>query len=331
MKWLRNRLWRRQDGVAMLMVLGFMAISIPIIIGYLAFAGTLVTDSEVKHRILVSQYASQGCSQYAAWKLINEPGYADSLVDGDNILLFEDCTITIYKPPVVVSAQEVAFADLVIALDVGASLVSEELVDLKQAANDIVDRFSLDTTEGRVRIGITQFADVSTPVADMTDVDDHPDLVPLHDAINGLSLNPLGSDTNLVNALNGAAEQFNTGLGDRIDPPFPVDNLMVVITDGNDSTGNGIDDIIAASTSTGAEVFAIGVGNGISNGTLNAISSQPSASHSLDSANYEDLAGIIDDIVAMVYSAASMGTLFTITSVSADGTVVVSQVLLPPN
>jgi hypothetical protein len=330
MKPLLVKLWRRQEGVALLMVLGFMALSIPIVIGYLTLAGTLITDSEVKHRILVNQYASQGCSQYAAWKLINEPGYADSLAFGDNILLFEDCNITINKPELIVVAQQAAFADLVIALDVGESLVADELVDLKQAANDIVDRFSLETTEGRVRIGMTRFADVSTPLADVTDVDEHPDLVPLHDAINGLTLNPSASDTNLANALNGAAEQFDTGLGDRVDDP-PVDNIIVVITDGNDSTGNGIDQIIAASTATGAVVFAIGVGNEISNGTLNAISTQPASEHSLRSTNYEDLNDIIDEIVAAIYSKTSMGTLFIITSVGSDGTVVVSQVLLPPS
>ena len=41
----------RQDGVAMLMVIAFMALSIPLITGSLAFASTLSRDSTVKTEI----------------------------------------------------------------------------------------------------------------------------------------------------------------------------------------------------------------------------------------------------------------------------------------
>ncbi|PKB57631.1 MAG: hypothetical protein BZY73_02245 [SAR202 cluster bacterium Casp-Chloro-G3] len=316
----------------MLMVLGFMAISIPIVTGYLAFTGTLSKDSAVKTKILTSQYASKGCSQYAAWKLNNEPGYADGLVEGDNLLLFDGCTITINKPSVVMVAQEVAYADVALVLDVSGSVDDVELEALKDAANDIVDRFSLPTTEGRVAIGVTRFRGSYQIVQGMTDVDLHGTSEPLHIAINGLLQGGPGLDegTNLVAGLQGGGATYASGLGDRIDPPYPVPNIMVLITDGNDSEGNGIDDIIAASTASGAEVFAIGVGNGVNTGTINAVASQPSNTHAFTTNSYGALDAIIDDIVAAVFGAAGMGTLFTITSVSADGTVVVSQVLIPP-
>ena len=52
-----TNLLNRQDGVAMLMVIAFMALSIPLIAGSLAFASTLGRDSVVKTEILKRQYA----------------------------------------------------------------------------------------------------------------------------------------------------------------------------------------------------------------------------------------------------------------------------------
>lgn len=332
MNWLRNKLWRRQEGVAMLMVLGFMAISIPVVTGFLALTGTLSKDSRVKTDILTSQYTSQGCTQHAAYRLNNEPGYADSfVVNPVQVYTFDGCTITV-EGGVTVVASEAAFADLALVLDVSGSVDDDELDDLKVAANDIVDAFSLSTTEGRVSIGVTRFRGSYEVVQGMTDVDLHGTSELLHDAINGLQQGGPGltSGTSLVAGLQGGGATYATGLGDRIDPPYPVPNLMVLITDGNDSEGNGIDDIIAASTATGAEVFAIGVGTGVNVGTINAIASQPSNTHSFTTGTYAALSAIINDIVAAVYGASGLGTLFTITSVSADGTVVVTEVLVPP-
>ncbi len=53
-------LLKRQDGVAMLMVIAFMALSIPMITGSLAFASTLSRDSVVKTEILKRHYAALG-------------------------------------------------------------------------------------------------------------------------------------------------------------------------------------------------------------------------------------------------------------------------------
>ena len=81
MKNLFDRLLQRQNGVSMLIVLGFMALSVPLVTGLLSFSGTLSKDSRTKATILQGQYAAQGCSQHAAWKL-NQPGYAGGLSDG---------------------------------------------------------------------------------------------------------------------------------------------------------------------------------------------------------------------------------------------------------
>lgn len=333
MKWLRNKLWRRQEGVAMLMVLGFMAISIPIVTGYLAFTGTLSKDSAVKTKILTSQYASKGCSQYAAWRLNNDQAYVDALVEGDNPPFnFEGCTITVNMAPATQNVED-AYADLVLVLDNSWSISDlgspSELDQLKDAANAIVDEFSLNTTEGRVRIGVAKFHEASSSVVTVTDIDDHGVSEPLHDGINGISWCWFCFyETDIVSGIDAGAAQFASGLGDRVDPPdpFTVPNLMVFITDGNDNQGNSLADIENASLASGAEIFAIGVGSDVNLSTIDAIATDPNLDHAFTAADFATLLGIITNITLAVYNAA--GTLFTITSVSADGTVVVSQVFI---
>ena len=316
----------------MLIVLSFMALSVPMVTGMLSFAGTLSKDSQTKTRILHSQYASQGCTQHATYRLNNEANYADNMVIGTpDVYAFDSCTITVTKISVVVSIDN-AYADVVLALDVSGSVDSAELVFLKQAANDIVDAFQLENTEGRIRIGMLRFRGSGESVVGVTDVDLHGASEPLHNGINGLVQGGpgLASGTNLVAALNASGPQFATGLGDRVDPPYPVPNLLIVITDGNDSVGNSDSDIQNASIATGAEVFAVGVGTDIEADTINAIASDPDIDHAFTAINYVALLGIINDIFAAVYAAAGIGTTFTIQSVSPDGTVSVSTVILPP-
>ncbi len=64
--------------------------------------------------------------------------------------------------------------------------------------------------------------------------------------------------------------------------------------------------------------------------TINAIATDPDVDHTFTTADFSGLLAIIDDIAAAVYGAAALGSLFTISAVSPDGTVVVSQILLPP-
>ena len=75
--------------------------------------------------------------------------------------------------PVDFNSWSIAFADTVLLLDNSGSVSDCELVQLRQAANDMVEGFSLETTESRIRIGLTRFAGQSSSVADMTDVDSH--------------------------------------------------------------------------------------------------------------------------------------------------------------
>lgn len=332
MKELFNKLWHGQDGVSMLIVLGFMALSVPIVTGFLSFTSTLSHDSRVKTNIVQAQYSAQGCTQHAAYRLNNEANYATNLAIGvPNVYNFDGCTITVTKVSTSVSAEN-AYADVVLLLDVSGSVDAGELVYLKEASNTIVDGFDLENTQGRIRIGAIRFRGNSESVTDMTDVDVHGVSEPLHDGINGLAQGGpgLNSGTNIVSGLNAASAHFSTGLGDRVDPPYPVPNIMVVITDGNDTAGNSDGAIKNASDNTGAEVFAVGVGEDIEGGTLTAIASDPDAAHTFTSSEYSGLLAIINNIVTAIYGASAIGTTFTIQSISPDGTVSISEIILPP-
>ena len=57
-------LFRGQKGVAMIMVIAFMALSIPMITGALFLSGTLSSDSTVKTEILKRQYSALGGDQW---------------------------------------------------------------------------------------------------------------------------------------------------------------------------------------------------------------------------------------------------------------------------
>ena len=160
-------------------------------------------------------------------------------------------------------------ADIVLVLDQSGS-IDENQSDLQEAAKALIDELLPDGVTG-VRIGITRFSTDSTPVHVMSI-----DPISLNAAIDNLD-DPDGG-TNIVGGLQGGALQFITGLGDRSEVP----NKIIFITDGNDSD-DGEDkriEIAAASQLTGAEVFAVGVGSGVQQLTLDAIATDPDSEHS---------------------------------------------------
>ena len=62
-----NNLLSRQDGLAMIMVIGFMGIAVPLITAALSLSGTPSIDSALKTRILKNQYSALGANQYAEY------------------------------------------------------------------------------------------------------------------------------------------------------------------------------------------------------------------------------------------------------------------------
>ena len=75
-------LLRGQSGTALIFVLAFMALAVPLTTAALSFVSTAALDSAIKTQSVHSQYANQGASQYGVWRLAESTGYAESLVIG---------------------------------------------------------------------------------------------------------------------------------------------------------------------------------------------------------------------------------------------------------
>ncbi|MBI4340322.1 MAG: DUF11 domain-containing protein [Chloroflexi bacterium] len=79
---MKTRAARSEKGIALVAVLAFMVLALPLVMAALAFASTLSLDSGVKTRILKRQYALLGASQHAIYRVAYEPGYMDGLEAG---------------------------------------------------------------------------------------------------------------------------------------------------------------------------------------------------------------------------------------------------------
>ena len=262
-----------------------------------------------------------------------------TLAEGVNYLNEVSAT---FETPELFSGVE-AYADVVLVLDNSGSISSSELQDLKQAASAIVDAFQLDTTDGRIRIGVARFRGSNASVVGMTDVDIHGVDEPLHDGINSLVQGgpDLDSGTNIVVGVEGGGAQFSTGLGDRPEVP----NLMIFVTDGNDNRGNTLQQIEDAALASAAELFAVGVGS-VNQDTLNAIASDPDSDHVFYTDDFDGLLALVNDIVSAALDAAkkvvtvaggtsagsavSAGRLYDIQSLAQDGASIRSRVLVTP-
>ena len=85
---MRQRLGR-QEGQAMIIVLAFMLLAIPVTIGALEHAGGLARDSAVKTRILKRGYSSLGAQQYSLHQLLAPGGGATTTT-----ITLNDSTVT---------------------------------------------------------------------------------------------------------------------------------------------------------------------------------------------------------------------------------------------
>ena len=79
-----TRLWRRQEGSGLILLLAFIVLAVPIVTASLGLASTLSVDSRVKTAILKGQYSSLGGYEHALYRLVHPPnnGYVQSLQPG---------------------------------------------------------------------------------------------------------------------------------------------------------------------------------------------------------------------------------------------------------
>jgi uncharacterized repeat protein (TIGR01451 family) len=103
-----RRLLTNEKGVAMVMVVAFLALAIPVVTAALALAGTLSLDSRTKNRIAREQYSNLGIEEYLE-HILDDPGDLQDWEDttgceetvdlnGEEITLTADCT-TPSDPP----------------------------------------------------------------------------------------------------------------------------------------------------------------------------------------------------------------------------------------
>jgi len=77
-----RRLRHRQQGSALIMLLAFMALAIPLVTSSLGLASSLSIDSRVKTGITKSQYAAIAGGQHGTYRVLHESGYQESLQPG---------------------------------------------------------------------------------------------------------------------------------------------------------------------------------------------------------------------------------------------------------
>lgn len=337
-----KRFRSERGDIALVFLLMFMVLAVPLASATVQFSGQLIRNSQVYNDRLSGGDSARAGIELALWHLRNdeEPPEELSLAINDGTT-----NVTLDEGTTTADLSEFAYADFVLTLDVSASISSSMMQDLKEAAHALIDAFQLESTNGRIRIGITKFRGDTASVTTMTD-----DPLDLHGGIDGVNatsiftcfFNP-GSPactTNILLAINGGAAQFSTGLGDRPEVP----NLLVVITDGNDTAGNDIDDIEDASEGASqdgvAEIFAVGVGGGVDQDTLDAIATEEDNAFHVNDFGGEPveecdpdspfLMNLITCIVQAVNDSALFGTLYDIQSVAPDGSCILVHALLTP-
>ena len=66
-------LWRGEHGQALLIVMAFMLLSLPLVTSALGYASVLLLDSRVKNNLLKRQYSALGGQQLALHNILGNP------------------------------------------------------------------------------------------------------------------------------------------------------------------------------------------------------------------------------------------------------------------
>lgn len=118
-----KRLLRREDGVALVMVLAFMALAVPVVTAALGLASSLSIDSRVKADIARDQFAQIGANEFAL-DILGDDGDGDGIPD-----VLEDDTDGDTIPDACEDDDGDGFAD---GIDIGIDL-NGETVDINIA------------------------------------------------------------------------------------------------------------------------------------------------------------------------------------------------------
>ncbi|MDA1036214.1 MAG: VWA domain-containing protein [Chloroflexi bacterium] len=326
-----QRLLRSDErGYAYIMVLAFMALAVPLTVASLQLTSQLTVNAQLHQNRLTNAYSSGGALELALLEIRNNPSSPNDLVLDLN---GGTTYVTITLGSTTSDLSKWAFSDSVLSLDVSGSVSASELLELQESANAIVDAFDLYTNSVRFQMGVVRFRGTAEGVVTMTNVDvaqtsptsDHFSGIALHDGITGLQQGGpgLGSGTNIVAGIQGGHAQFSTGAGDRAEIP----NILVVITDGDDTSGNTDLDIENAMLATGDVVIAVGVG-AVNESTLDAIATDPDVGHKFYTSDFGGLLTLVGGIVDAVQSASLSGSIYDIEITSPTGAILQCRALL---
>ncbi|MHB1242557.1 MAG: vWA domain-containing protein [Gaiellaceae bacterium] len=182
--------------------------------------------------------------------------------------------------------------DLVIAIDDSGSLSPADYNREKQAAAAFVN--GLNMTGGVRKVGLLKFSDVGQVILPLSN-----NKAQVLNAINGLIQQ--GGFTNITDAIRDARTMVTTGSGAQAG----ADKVLLLITDGqNNREETLLDDEYNAFKAMPGEIFALGFGTA-SLAQLNAIASDPDATHVFLTPDSTQLAALAATIAETIQSPAA--------------------------
>ncbi|HEY3003568.1 MAG TPA: VWA domain-containing protein [Kribbellaceae bacterium] len=175
--------------------------------------------------------------------------------------------------------------DLVLVLDESGSIDSTEFGQLKAFADDVVEAVGSDGLFANGgRVGVVGFSTSAETVIGLSG-----DETAVRDAI---ATDPQSAGSTCIAC---GLDQASAVMG----PDDPSRNqLVIVITDGNANLGNTA--ASASSLQAKAEVFAVGVGDGISQSTLETVASGSGSTNTFSVGSFGDLHTLLNTLIAAV-------------------------------
>jgi hypothetical protein len=217
-------------------------------------------------------------------------------------LFFLSCVLSlavIFDSPEVPQSQAATCEtslDLMLVIDGSGSIFANDFTRMKDFSNDLVSSFAVSETaarvgvvqfsgqgQGRIEIGLSGSATaVHAAIGDMLQIEGYTDIQ------EGLAL--------------GQGEIDANGR-----PGVP--HVIILLTDGQQEGAPG-DPVAEAENAraAGTEIFAVGVGGGPNIDQLNAIASDPDATHVFSVGDFSSLQAIRDQLVASACPSPTAGT-----------------------
>ena len=156
----------QRGGVALIMLIAFMVLAIPMVAAANQVTDQLVRSSMVYDERMAAAYNAESGFELSVSKILEDIPSFTGLNEGDSVAVAPfslngtEVTSTITLVQAGNPAADGGLADIVLVLDNSGSIsqdCDECLADLKDGANAIVDGFNPGGSEGRVRLGVVRF------------------------------------------------------------------------------------------------------------------------------------------------------------------------------